>query len=330
MPTKEGYRFVPLPEAVNREVRPQARFDQRTPGCARLILELEYRVVQPIHVGTGSWILDGHKPAREAARSGKRPVIPGSSMKGVLRARYEAITNSCCLGRPPRDRKLEKNKLPSLTYPEYLVRFDPSIAKHDVFTPCRARSGELCPVCPACALFGTRSLRGRVSMHDLLAPEGTKLTTDKLPERFSPRPHHLGKFKVDKDREELEVTKLRGRKFHNGALGAGTSSKGEVVEVIPAGTQLTGKIVCSNITKAELGGLLSALGFVPASKLRVGAGKAYSFGQLDPVRVGIVAGSLKDDLPAGFVDRARPEFEASADRHDLGERWLVQISQGSP
>lgn len=325
MSASKGYSFVPLPEAVNREVRPQARFDRRTPGCARLALELQYRAVQPIHVGAGHWTLDGRLPVRQAARSGERPAIPGSSMKGVLRARYEAITKSCCVGRAPRDRKLD-NKLPSQTFPEYTVRFDPKIAEHEVFVPCKPKSGKLCP---ACALFGAMSLRGRVAVHDLLAPEGTELATAKLPERFSPRPHHLGKFDEEKYRKELRVTELKGRKFYRGVLGQSEVGRVELVETIPAGTELQGKIVCTNITAAELGGLLSALGFTPSMQLRVGAGKAYPFGRLDAVRVGIVPGAGKGDFPDGFLDRARSEFEASADRHDLGERWLMAISKGS-
>ncbi len=325
MPASDGYRFVQLPDAVHRERRPQARFDRRVKGTARLTLEVSYKVVQPVHVGAGHWQLNGRTPVRMAARSGARLVIPGSSMKGSLRARYEAITNSCCLGRPPKGRRLSKT-LPSRSYPEYEVKFDAEIAKHPVFSNCRPRPDA--PLCAGCALFGAMSLRSRVAVHDLLAPEGVAVELARIPERFSPRPHHLGHFEVDERQRQLRVTKLRGRKFYRGSLTKSDAGY-ESAEVIPAGTELSGSVACTNITAAELGGLLSALGFVPPTQLRVGAAKAYAFGRIDPVGVKVVPGPRADDLPDGFLDIARSEFEASADRHQKGEEWLVSIS-GAP
>lgn len=326
MAASDGYRFVPLPDAVHREQRPQARFDRRVAGTARLSLELTYVATQPIHVGAGQWTFNGRTPVRMAARSGDRAVIPGSSMKGLLRARYEAITKSCCVGRAPKGRRLSPT-LPSHTFPDYQVVFDDSIRDHAIFSNCRMKTGMLCA---ACALFGLMSLRGRVAVHDLLAPVGTAFQLARLPERFSPRPHHLGHFDVDEARQQLTVTKLRGRKFYRGTLPKTEGSGGqESVEVIPSGTQLCGQIVCTNITAAELGGLLSVLGFQPASALRVGAAKAYPFGRLDPVRVGVVPGPRADDLLDGFLETTRTAFEGSADRHQQGEEWLVQISGAS-
>jgi hypothetical protein len=322
MAASDGYLFVPLPAEVHRERRPQARFDQRVEGTARLTLELSYRVAQPVHVGAGHWKLNGRTPVRMAARSGDRPVLPGSSMKGLLRARYEAITNSCAVGRAPKKSTKLSRTLPSRTYPDHEVVFGDDVRAHPVFQNCRAQSGMLCA---ACALFGMMSLRGRVSVHDLLAPEGTAFALARLPKRFSPRPHHLGSFKVDVQRQQLRVTKLHGRKFYRGSLTKSDAGY-ESAEVIPSGTDLTGHLVCTNITAAELGGLLSALGFRPPSPLRIGAAKAYAFGQLDPVRVGVVPGPRLDDLPDDCLDEARAAFKAAADYHQAGEDALLRIS----
>ena len=324
MPTKEGYRFVPLPDAVHRERRPHARLDRRVEGTARLTLEISYKVALPVHVGAGHRTLVGHTPVRVAARSGGRPVIPGSSLKGLLRARYEAITNSCSTSGPPRDGKLTKT-LPSRSFLGYQVVFDPSVRQHEVFERCPPNSDRLCA---ACALFGRMSLRGRVAVRDLLAPEATALEPGELPKRFSPRPHHLGHYKKD-ERQRLTVTKLKGRKFYRGELSK-SGAKTETAELIPRGTMLSGTIVCTNITAAELGGLLIALGSEPGSRLRVGAAKAYPFGLLVPVRLGVVPGPPEDDFPRGFFDSARAEFEQSADRHAEGEQWLAWISGEAP
>jgi hypothetical protein len=327
MAASEGYGFVPLPDAVHREHRPQACFDRRVEGTARLTLELSYRVVQPIHVGAGYWKLNGRTPVRMAARCGARLAIPGSSMKGLLRARYEAITKSCCVGRAPKNTRLS-NTLPSRTYPNHQVVFDDAIRAHPIFSNCRSKSGSLCA---ACALFGAMSLRGRVSFRDLLTPDGTVCELARLPKRFSPRPHHLGWFEVDERREQLRVTKLRGRKFYRGSLTHSDAGY-DLAEVIPSGTELTGSVVCTNITAAELGGLLTALGFQPAaqppSQLRVGAAKAYAFGRIDAVRVGVVPGPQPEDLPDGCLETAQEKFETSADHHRTGQDWLVRISGG--
>ncbi|MGB1015590.1 MAG: hypothetical protein ACPG4T_15750, partial [Nannocystaceae bacterium] len=68
----------------------------------------------------------------------------------------------------------------------------------------------------------------------------------------------------------------------------------------------------------------SALGFGPASSLRVGAAKAYPFGKILPTHSKIVPGS--GDLPDDFFATARAAFESSKDRHKEGEEWLVSIS----
>ncbi len=310
----EGYRFVPLPDEVHRQPRPHARHDQHEPGTVKVVLELTYEVARPIHVGSGHWTFRGRTPVRMATQSSGRAVIPGSTIKGVVRSRYEAITKSCCIGRAPRDRKLSRG-LPSRTYPEYTVVFDDEVRRHPVFKPCKANSD----LCAACALFGLMSLRGRVVFRDLLAPANTSYELAKLPLRFSPRPHHLGKFTSDHSRERLTVTKLRGRKFYSGNLTKFDGGS-ESAEVLPIGTQLTGTVACTNVTAAEFGGLLTALAFIPASILRVGSAKAYSFGSLKPVRIGTLVG----EFPDGFVEHARTAFESSPDYHHVGKHRLSE------
>jgi hypothetical protein len=304
-----GYEFVPLPGAVHREQRPYARLDRRVDDTIRLIFELEYEVKQPVHIGAGHWRLNGHTPVRMAVRSGDRVVLPGSSMKGILRTRYEAMTKSCCIGRAPGDATLS-SKLP--------------VRKHPIFSSCRQNN----ETCAACALFGLMGARGRVAVHDFGASPGTKVEIERLPERFSPRPHHLGEFNVDRKGTRLKIHKLHGRKFYRGDLPRGRGGQ-ESAEVIPTGTHASGKLVCTNVTMAEVGGLLGTLGFFPASPLRIGSAKAYPFGELKLAEIRLVPDKASGDFVDDFLNMTRAAFVGSPDYNVTGEQRMVTISGGT-
>jgi hypothetical protein len=317
----KGYGFVPLADRVHRVPRPHAVFHRCPKHTVSVAFGVTYKAVQPICIGTGCWTIHGQTAVRMAARSGNRPVIPGSSMKGVLRARYEAMTKSCCGGeKAPQKKQNLSRTLPSRTFPDHLVAFDDAISKNEVFSRCRPQSG----MCAGCALFGVMSLRGRVAVHDLLAPENVAFEARKIPIRFSPRPHHLGRFTVDSVAKRLNVGKLSGRKFHLGGLYKADGGE-ESAEVIPSGTLLTGRVVCTNVTSAELGGLMSAMGWSPFSALKIGSAKAYQFGQisLEGVRV-----EFRGDVPDDLLEQAGAAFVESADYHEGGEKQLITMHGG--
>lgn len=321
---REGYEFVPLPDEVNRERREHAVFDRVVPGAMGVRLDVRFMVMEPVHIGSGFWTLGGNRAVRAAARSGSRPVIPGSSMKGLLRARYEAITKSCVGHGPPKEATLNE-QLPSRSHPDHQVVFSDAVVAHAAFEQCKP------PVlCSACALFGRMSQRGRVAVHDLLAPEDAALVEVALPKRFSPRPHHLGDYTVCRGTHTLVVNALHGRKFHVGDAPPSTVEP-EHAEAIKPGTILSGRVICTNITEAELGGLLSALGIWPESSLKIGSAKAYSFGRLvvaDVGRLDVVKrpeGFAED----GFVARTRASFASCKDYWRAGEVALLRIHGGS-
>jgi hypothetical protein len=315
----EGYEFVPLPREVNREQRPHAVFDRRVRDAMWVMLEVEYVALEPIHIGSGFRVLHGQRAVRAAARSGDRLVIPGSSMKGVLRARYEAITRSCALHQAPKGQKLGP-QLPSCSYPGYEVEFGSAVRQHPAFKACDAQL-----LCSACALFGRMSLRSRVSVHDLRAPAGTTSVDREIPKRYSPRPHHLGRYSQDRSAAVLRVHELHGRKFHVGGAPQ-PEVAGDLAEVIKVGTTLSGTITCSNVSLAELGGLLSALGAHPVSSLKLGSAKAYRFGRIEltkNLRVDVKRPERFDE--EGFFERVRQAFETSKDYWPEGERALVAM-----
>ncbi|MCA9718276.1 MAG: hypothetical protein KC468_26625, partial [Myxococcales bacterium] len=58
-------------------------------------LELVYKLDQPVHIGAGRKVVVNGGLVRATVRSRSTAVVPGSSWKGAVRARYEAITRSC-------------------------------------------------------------------------------------------------------------------------------------------------------------------------------------------------------------------------------------------
>lgn len=276
-----GYAFTPLPDVPRVAPRREARFDRRLDGCVFGRLTLTYRAEQPIHVGAGHKVLIDGDPVRAQMRSGDYLIAPGATWKGVTRARFEAISRACA-GRAPK----KQRRITSQTYDGYSAELHPSVAHHPVFTTCRARAGDPRPeLCPACALFGVMSRRGRITFADLTTDAPPRVYP--MPQQYGPRLHHLADpsdVDVDPHHRRLTVKRLRGRKFHGGkappAVGAPLA-----VEAIPPGAMLTGRLTLYNVTPAELGGLLVALGVARNSYVKLGAGKSHAFGRLAPSAV---------------------------------------------
>ncbi|WP_437327134.1 RAMP superfamily CRISPR-associated protein [Sorangium sp. So ce381] len=325
-----SYEFVPFPDTgatVRRESRPWARHDRRMPGAWFGTLRVEIACHQPIHVGSGFKAEQGGRVVRRTARAGERLVLPGSTLKGVLRARFEAITRSCAF-EPPSDRGF----IISQSYPDVRRgRLTAAVRQMPIFDERCGRDNRLCA---ACALFGFQykdeSLQSRVRVADFLADEAARSAVAEMPEQYEPRLHHLGDFRIDRSgREpEFEVSRLYGRKFY---VGANPSTDGaprrQQVEVAPAGTRFCGAIHLFNVDAAELGALLVALGVEPKTYLKIGAGKGHGFGRAAVATVGY---QLRDELrrsrePA--IDAWRKAFDASGDRWEGGVVKLVEIHE---
>lgn len=308
-----GYDFVPLAPDVRRVQRKEARWDRRVAGTLAGYIEVTLTTEQQLHIGSGSKEARPPHVVLRAARICGRPGIPGSSLKGVLRARYEAITRSCTS--PP----ARTAEVRSSTTQIRRARLMPSALQ----APVLQGDCEVTCLCPACALFGRMSLRSRITVTDLACTSETAFEPAVLPDRFGPNLHHVGTVRIDPSGEVFEVHRLHGRKFH---LGRGPAAQTrQHVEAIPQGTQLTGHIRVFNATPAELGGLLVALGHEPASALKLGGGKAHGFG-----RVRCSAHFALSPSGEALLDPAqwRQAFIDSPDRWAEGENRLVDLHRG--
>ena len=322
-----GYEFVPLPDRVQRQERPQAIWHRRYPGALSGVLRVRLRAEQDVHVGSGiKRLQDGkvvRKVVRMAVRIQDRPGIPGSSLKGVLRGRYEAITRSCVPQKPPLGQMVSIRSSTGIR--QARLRLEDRSERY-LKTECDDRQR-----CPACALFGRMSLRSRVAVQDLFCAGGEEFAIALLHAQFSPNLHHVGKPVRARDRsgqEYFEVGSLHGRKFAVGVGPIADKAEKQWIEVIPAGSVVEGTIRLFNVLPAELGGLLAALGKIPASALKIGGGKGRGFGRM---RLDGIAYDLRDDAgKSAAADEAgwRAAFAGSDDRWQDGEQRLCEIHEG--
>ncbi len=324
-----GYAFVPFPDHVRVCVRHEAVHDKLVPGTVSGRLEITYVCEQPVHIGAGfKGLMDG-KVVRRGTLVRGNPGIPGSSLKGALRARYEAITKSCIQGRPK-----ENWKVRSRTY-----GLDGAPAKLTWEARSKAifnsredpKSQELCP---ACALWGCMSFRSRVAVSDFESVEARPFEVAPMPKQFSPNVHHVGPSRRPMsggggDREPaLEVTDLYGRKFAVGPMPSSTEAP-EFVQVIRRTEHVRGILRLKNVRLYELGGLLVALGGGPQkSLLKIGGGKALGFGRIRLTSIGY---TLQDHLGAEITSDENgwnKAFIGSEDYFSDGTTQLVHIHQG--
>jgi hypothetical protein len=173
--------------------------------------------------------------------------IPGSSLKGVVRSVFEAITNSTLAVAS------HKKEMP----PERL--------------PCRDKK----ELCPASLVFGAMNWQGLVHFTDATC-ESAKSATGFMPSLYRPRP--------DQRRIYFDQNgKAVGRKFYYNAVKA-VSGGDRGIPVQQAGTEYVFRteLQFKNLTQAELGTLLIVLGQdsnYPMA-LKVGGGKPVGMGTM--------------------------------------------------
>ncbi len=244
-----GVTFPPTPPPKKAPAGHQKYLEGRVHG----ILYLELKVATGVHVSTGTVVMgadvnDASVPLIKTMMQGNQqvPLIPGSSLKGVVRSIYEAITNST-LGvvtgkykaKMPRDR-----------------------------LPCNKKD----QLCPASQVFGAMDWQGLISFRDAFCV-GSQLTTGFMPSLYRPRPDQRTKY-------FHPVT----RKFYYHAVKAVSGgNRGIPVQQVSQKQIFATQVQLKNLTLAEFGVLLIALGQDPQYPfaLKVGAGKPIGLGTME-------------------------------------------------
>lgn len=179
--------WIPLKEKPALDRPPDLdRFTDESGG-----LELQLEVLSDyLHVGSGQFELKtigGREQAHYAfARRDEKLVIPGSSLKGAVRAVLEALSNSCLVvqrGSPER--------IPSSHRP---------CSSDGLF-------------CPACRLFGTTRRRGRVHFSDAVAVGAVRGEVIKIGDLWPPRNARGRKFYRSGGMPRHDLTAARNFRF---------------------------------------------------------------------------------------------------------------------
>jgi hypothetical protein len=319
---EKPYDFVPFPkERPDREKGAgQDKLDARLLSGT---LELTLRTLTPVHVGSGysDFIKAGNqeylaalqasKPIREDGTTRRRYLIPGSSIKGAVRSIVEAITRSC-------------------------IRI--TQGKHRPYIP-QGYGGcmSVNDLCIACRLFGAQDYQGHVSFEDAVAPKGSLVLLG-TPLLWTPARGGRGL-----PPRYLERDRAKGRKFYRHAR---PPSGADPRACIKSGAELPLRIHFLNLSEAELGILLTALGLHPSHPfpIKLGGGKPVGLGSVQIIlnRVTLLQGvdALKatgrlgqartlvgSDLEA-FVARCANAASALIDDDALGELETILNEAG--
>lgn len=341
-----AYDFVPLTPVVRRRARPEARLDRRVAGSLSGRLRLSLSTEQPVHIGSGTKVLDGDKVIRTCVQVQGRPGIPGSSLKGLLRSRYEALTQSCACVTQLRPRNSEnRERIRSSSGVEWAVVPSSVLTREAALSQCREET-----LCPACALFGyssgRESLRSRISVLELVMVSPQQISGSQarelhpIPEQFAPNLHHLGKARrvSTQSQDFFEVQSLDGRKFALCNSKATVNAPRQAprpgqqtrfwLEVMPAKAILQGELTFQNLLPEELGGLLTALGLTPTSYLKVGAAKGLGLGRVKVELEGLEVFDERRRPVSWELSALRARFEKWQDRFEPGEKRLIELHQG--
>jgi CRISPR/Cas system CSM-associated protein Csm3 (group 7 of RAMP superfamily) len=296
------YDFVSLPDAPKRVTAPG--HDTYPLNLYSGTLVLRYRTETPLHVGSGAFesslecgLSGPDQPVRGITRREGRPVFPGSSWKGAVRARYEAVTRSR-LALAKDFYRLKNDKTPqalkSKDYcPEYEVRISDRRIK--ALQAVKVKEGaHLRTLSPAESLFGAMGYRGRVHPADGLItgpPAGKPLRVAPME---SPSPHRLAQAGKALNRGRIiEIQAVEGRKFYyDGDLVSGRAprdnNKGplvhEFIDSVPKDSEIRLEIHLESVSLAELGVLLICSGHGgEAGIVRFGGFKSVGLGKVELV-----------------------------------------------
>ncbi len=192
------------------------------------------------------------------------PLIPSTSLKGVIRNVAEAAANGCFT-------------LPNrLTYERQTVEYD------------LLRDFYICEdverLCPTCRLFGMlhrgKVFAGNVAAQDAAAQPGYQTQRFTLAVLSAPKPRHKPFYSL---KPEERKPPIRGRKFYyhrpqGPRERAQKDGQNKTVEAVLPGAVFTFEVEYTNLTEADLNLLLFSLVLWDDTCHKVGMGKPIGLG----------------------------------------------------
>jgi len=208
-----------------------------------------------------------------------KPIIPGSSLKGMIRSTYELMTHSCLMMLNDSYRNTGLNP----------KEYEPLKSRKNRLQACDNQD----ELCPACSLFGFISRnspwKGRVNIGDgLLIEENAEFEKRKaLPIQGAPRPKARPTSKHYTD--YLPDNELAGRKLYHHWLSSPKTApiaktqqaRGQrpvEAEPLKAGHHFRFQVTYTNLEEQELAFLLNALLLKEGWAHHLGTAKSFGWG----------------------------------------------------
>ncbi len=180
-------------------------------------------------------------------RSKGQFVVPGTTLKGVVRSFAEAVSASCVSARSRRDRNVSELQ----RYPECKVKEDT----------------RQIGLCPACRIFGTTGYRGHVSFSDAL-PNGDIIAQIlKIAELWEPK-RLIPKRKFYKSGQFVKLEDQSPEKNYR------------YIEAVPKNSVFTFDLFFENAREADLSLVWHSMGIGQGFEIKVGGAKPRCLGNV--------------------------------------------------
>lgn len=281
MDANRSFEFISIPpEPPTRHTL--TGHDRLQPDCYHGSLTLQLTALTPVSIAAGITALGSDVGAEDlplvrvmVQNQDGYPILQGTSLKGCLRAIYETITNST-FGIAPKVSKRSEN----LTDAEQRIEDRGSRF---------VRRGN--SISPAEQVFGAMGLQGLVSIADAVGDRS--LEVGSLPPMFQPRAGRGRKFYRHQSptqgnppeassKTSPEISPTSNSEVSPEASSAEPEKPPSTIQQAAIGTVFTTTLRFTNLTLAQLGALLIALGQDPTYPfaLKLGAGKGMGMGSV--------------------------------------------------
>mgnify|MGYP001019725098 CR=1 FL=1 len=243
-------------------------------------LHLYIKPLTPIFIGAGYEDRDGDLLYKCFQRYNDMPVIPGSTLKGVLRTISEAVSYSCV----EVSRDIERD------------------------LPFRNRSDCNCIVCKT---YGRMGQKGCVNFGDFILKEGT---TEKIKIPVLLGPH------VENREVYYKNGKLRGIKFYRHGDYRKVENTRIPVEAVMPGSVFEGEIIFYKVHKKQLMLLCYSLGLDGSFQLKIGGNKSGFFGSCEvEVKESYYANGLQFDTVKFARSYGENDINIQKNKHRLSD-----------
>ena len=207
------------------------------------IITITIKTLTPIHISPGKYSVDENKKIfKPFIKINGRMVIPGTSLKGVVRSVAEAVSYSCYT----LSNKLDKKKLLD-----------------------KSHKGKR--KCIICDMFGSMGYKSKVQFSDCYLINGESEIIG-LPASFSPNPQSSAYFD--------EKGKYKGHKFYKHGI-LGIQRKGDILyECVRQNAEFKGEVRFKALTEEQIELLCFSLGLSGDIQPKIGFGKNYFYGSI--------------------------------------------------